>query len=159
MGLKEELGLNRPVETAAHEAVLNVVVTANLLAKEGERLVGPFGITEAQFNVLMLLRHQSEGGALDQTALGRMLVVNRSNVTGLVDRMEKAGLVVRSPDPSDRRVKRVSLTSKGRKAAESAGKPYFDRVEKVLKALSAEERRTLIHVLEKLRAVLAASPA
>jgi DNA-binding MarR family transcriptional regulator len=156
MGLREELGLPRPVETAAHEAALNILVTANLLAKEGERVVGPFGITEAQFNVLMLLRHQSDGGALDQTALGRMLVVNRSNVTGLVDRMEKAGLVVRSPDPTDRRVKQVSLTAHGRKVAEASEVPYFKRVERVLGALGAEERRALVRSLEKLRASLAA---
>lgn len=154
MGIREELGLPRPVESAAHEAVLNILVTANLLAKEGEKLVAPFRVTEAQFNVLMLLRHQSQGGSLDQTALGRMLVVNRSNVTGLVDRMERAGLVARSPDPGDRRVKRVSLTAKGRKAAEAAERPYFDRVEGVLGALGADERRGLVRKLEKLRAAL-----
>ena len=154
MGLREELGFTRPVESAAHEVALNILVTANLLAKEGERLVAPAGVTEAQFNVLMLLKHQSEGGSLDQTALGRMLVVNRSNVTGLVDRMEKVGLVVRSPDPSDRRVKRVSLTAKGRRVAEAAEGPYFDRVEEVLGTLGAEERVRLVRALEKLRAAL-----
>jgi DNA-binding MarR family transcriptional regulator len=154
MGLREELGFVHPVETPAHEAVLNVVVTANLLAKEGERLVAPFGITEAQFNVLMLLKHQSVGGGLDQTALGRMLVVNRSNVTGLVDRMEGAGLVVRSPDPGDRRVKRVSLTSKGRRAADAAEKPYFERVDRVLKAIPAEDRKALVRALERIRGAL-----
>jgi DNA-binding MarR family transcriptional regulator len=158
MGLREELGLPRPVETAAHEAALNVLVTANLLAKEGERLVAPFGVTEAQFNVLMLLRHQGEDGALDQTALGRMLVVNRSNVTGLVDRMEKAGLVVRSPDPTDRRVKQVSLTARGRMVAEASEAPYFERVEQVLGTLGTDERRTLVRSLEKLRAALVVSP-
>ena len=154
MGIREELGFPRPVADPAHEAVLGVLVTADLLAKEGERVVAPHGVTEPQFNVLMLLRYQGERGGLDQTALGRMLVVNRSNVTGLVDRMEAAGLVARAQDPSDRRMKRVSLTAKGRKVAEAAEAPYFARVGEVIGVLTREERRALVRALEKVRAAL-----
>ena len=159
MGLREELGFPRPVETASHEAALNIMVTASLLIKAGERLLAPYGVTEAQFNVLMLLRHQSEEGTLDQTALGRMLVVNRSNVTALVDRMERAALVLRSPDPSDRRVKRVSLTPRGMEVAEASEGTYFRRVEEVFGALGAGERKNLVRALERVRTALAETSA
>jgi DNA-binding MarR family transcriptional regulator len=154
MGLRKELGFPRAIQDVAHEAVLNILVTADLLAKEGERVVAPFGITEAQFNVLMLLRYQSEGGGLDQTALGRMLVVNRSNVTGLVDRMERAGWVVRTPDPGDRRVKQVSLTPAGVSVLEQAEPVYLHRVQDVVGSLSTAERSTLAKILGRLRTTL-----
>lgn len=154
MDLRKELGFPRAIQDAAHEVVLNIMVTADLLAKEGERMVGPFGITEAQFNVLMLLRYQSEGGEMDQTTLGRMLVVNRSNVTGLVDRMERAGWVVRTPDPGDRRVKQVSLTPAGVSVLEKAEAVYLQRVQAVVGSLTTAQRSTLAKLLGRLRATL-----
>jgi DNA-binding MarR family transcriptional regulator len=155
MPLQQELGFPKPIEEPSHEAVLNILVTADMLAKEGERVVRPAGLTESQFNVLMLLMYQSDGGEMDQTTLGRMLVVNRSNVTGLVDRMEKAGLVVRVPDPRDRRVKRVSTTPAGRRALKDAEALYMERVREVMGALSVKERAVLSGYLERLRAKLA----
>ena len=151
MALREELGFPNPVAHEAHETVLNVLVTAGLLAKEGERVVRPYGLTDAQLNVLMLLRYQSGDGELDQSTLGRMLVVNRSNVTGLVDRMEEAGWVRRTPDAQDRRVKQVGLTAEGKKILRSAEKVYLQRVEEVVGGLTGGEREALRSALEKLR--------
>jgi DNA-binding MarR family transcriptional regulator len=151
MGLKEELGFPNPIENAAHEAVLNILVTADLLAKEGERVARPHGLTEAQLNVLMILRYQSRNGELDQSTLGRMLVVNRSNVTGLVDRMEEAGWVRRGPDAQDRRVKQVGLTAEGKRVLKVAEKAYLRRVEEVVSCLAAAEQGALRSALEKLR--------
>lgn len=154
MTLREELGFPNPVKSPSHEALLGLVVTATLLTKEGDRVLRPLGLSDSQFNVLALLRFQSEDGSLDQTTLGRMLVVNRSNVTGLVDRMEKAGWVVRASDGNDRRVKRVCLTPEGRRLAESADRKYMARVHAVMGALSEKERETLAKVLEKVRGTL-----
>lgn len=151
MGLKEELGLPNDVESEAHETVLNVMVTADLLAKEGERVARPHGLTEAQLNVLMLLKYQCSGGELDQSSLGRMLVVNRSNVTGLVDRMEQAGWVRRAPDAADRRVKRVSLTSEGKRVLKTAERAYLRRVDEVVGGLTDPEKAALRALLQKIR--------
>lgn len=157
MPLKEELGFPHPIATRPHEAVLNIVVTAGLLNKEGERILNPCGLTEAQFNVLMLLKHQTEKGAADQTTLGKMLVVNRSNVTGLIDRMERAGFVKRKADPVDRRINRVTITAKGRAALEKATKIYMKRIGEIFSDLSVEGQKTLCRTLESLRTALAAT--
>jgi DNA-binding MarR family transcriptional regulator len=151
VGLKEELGLPNDVQSEAHETVLNVMVTADLLAKEGERVARPYGLTEAQLNVLMLLKYQCAAGELDQSSLGRMLVVNRSNVTGLVDRMEKAGWVRREPDAGDRRVKRVALTAEGKQVLKAAERAYLRRVDEVVGDLSGSEKATLGRLLQKIR--------
>ena len=74
MGLKEDLGFSKPIEERTHEAVLNVVVTGEMLRKEATRVLRRFGLTGAQYNVLSLLRHQSPDGSVNQTRLGRMLV-------------------------------------------------------------------------------------
>jgi DNA-binding MarR family transcriptional regulator len=154
MALGEELGFRNPVQYPGHEALLALVVTAGLLAKEGDRVLRPLGLTDSQFNVLALLRFQSEDGSLDQSTLGRMLVVNRSNVTGLIDRMERSGWVERLSDRDDRRVKRVRLTAAGRRLLERADRVYFQRVIDVMGSLPEREREQLARTLEKVRSAL-----
>jgi len=151
MGLAEELGLSRPFVRRDHEMVLSVVFTGTLLAKEGRRILQPFGLTDAQFNILMLLKYQSEEGKINQTELSRMLFVNRSNVTGLIDRLEKAGFVRRTAAPSDRRTNYIELTEKGGGVLEKACAAYYERIEEIMSALSESDCRALCGMLESIR--------
>ena len=151
MSIQEELGFTNPITHSGHETILNIVLTGSMLAKESDRLLRPLGLTDAQFNILMLLRFQAKGGAINQTCIGGMLLVNRSNVTGLVDRIEKAGWVERVPDPKDRRVNMVRLTTDGKRLVDRAEKAYFKRVEELMGSISKKERQQLCLILERLR--------
>jgi DNA-binding MarR family transcriptional regulator len=95
------------------DLVYAVLRASGALLRESRRFFRRFGITEAQFNVLNILGEAPEG--MSQRELGDFLVVDRSNVTGLLDRMEREGWVQRRPEPGDRRAHRVSLTASGRK--------------------------------------------
>ena len=95
------------------DLIAAVMATADAFMRESHRLFRPFGLTGAQYNVLNVLADRSTG--MSQRELSEVLVVDRSNVTGLLDRMEKAGWVKREDDPEDRRIYRVSLTPAGRK--------------------------------------------
>jgi DNA-binding MarR family transcriptional regulator len=151
MSLSEEIGFPRALANEDHEALLNILVTGEFLKKESTRLFEPLGITGAQFNILILLLAQTEDGTMSQSDLGRLLTVNRSNVTGLVDRLEKLGLVVRVSDNGDRRVNRVSLTEEGRKTAHQGQELYLGRIHTIMKALNREEWRILSVMLSKIR--------
>ncbi len=151
MALKEELSLPKGIRDAEHEAVLNIVYTGELLAKEATRLLRDFGLTQTQLNVLMLLGGQSDDGCLGQTDLGRMLLVNRSNVTGLIDRMEEAGWVRRAAADEDRRVKVVCLTAEGRRLLDEATEAYFDRLSEVMSGLDESGCREICRLMERVR--------
>ena len=158
MALRDELGFLRPIDTRAHEAVLSIFVTANLLGKEADRVLQGFGLTQAQFDILMLLRYQTADGSADQTTLGEMLVVNRSNVTGLVDRMERDGLVTRAGDPADRRVKRVRMTPVGARILDRAEQAYAARTREVVAGLTPASLAALCRSLEAVRTALREEP-
>ncbi|MCE5272061.1 MarR family transcriptional regulator [bacterium] len=151
MSLEQELGFRRPLSHPGGATVLNIVHTGNLLVKEGDRVFKPLGLTNAWFDVLMLVRWQSENGRISQSELGRMLLVNRSNVTGLVDRMERAGLVRRVAEPGDRRVNLVELTEAGGAALDRAYKVYIERIGQVLSGLQDSDLRSLTGLLERVR--------
>lgn len=135
----------------AASLVHDIVATADLFLRESQRLFRPEGLTAAQFNVLNLLAGREAEGGLSQRELADLLVVDRSNVTGLIDRMETAGWVRRGDDPTDRRVYRVRLTAAGRKLREKVAPAYEDVVRQVTARLSERRMREAVETLATLR--------
>lgn len=104
--------------------------------------------TLARFDLLANLERQ-DGQTL--AALSRRMLVTAGNLTGLVDRAERDGVVERRPDPSDRRLSRVWLTARGRDLVRSILPAHAEHVSALLAALDAGERRDLRRLLGKLR--------
>jgi len=155
MGLEEELGLRKGFSVSEHEAILNIYYTASRVKKRAGEFFRPFGLTDVQFNLMMLLRHQSGAdGGLSQAQLSDMMLVNRANITSLIDRMEKSGLVVRTVAPDDRRCNIVKLTSRGKGLLAQVEPLYAKEVKKIMACLKEAERKRLIAMLEKIRSKL-----
>lgn len=77
-----------------------------------DQALKPLGITRAQWWALGNISRHAEDGMI-QTELANLLETGKVSVGGLIDRLEGAGLVYRSPDKVDRRVKRIFITDKG----------------------------------------------
>lgn len=105
-------------------------------------------ITLARFDLLASL-HRRDGSAL--SSLSEALLVSAGNVTGLVARAERDGLVRRAPDAEDRRVVRVWLTRKGRTTIERLLPIHAEHVHRLLEGLAPLERRRLRKTLGTLR--------
>src|SRR5882724_11237534 len=95
-----------------YQALLQVLRTADRIWNVSRLFFEHWDLSPSQFNILNLL--QEEPGGCSQIELSRQLIMHRSNVTGLVDRLEARGLVRRDETPGDRRAFRVALTSAGR---------------------------------------------
>jgi len=150
MGLSEELGLGRPIETVEHESLLNIVYTGTLIARAAFRYFQGHKLTDAQFNVLVQLKY-SDKKALSQAELGRRLVVNKADMTGIVDRLERTGLVERSAHPSDRRVNLVRMTAEGEKVVNVLEPGYLKGVGLLMSGISRSDLMQLNRVLERVR--------
>lgn len=87
-------------------------------------------------------------------SLARSMLVTAGNLTGLVDRAARDGMVERRADPGDRRAWRVHVTSKGQRAFRDAKRRHAARVAKLFGSLSPVELGTLMRLLDKLRAGL-----
>jgi len=150
MKLQHELRLKQPLASANHEALLSLVRTSSLMQKLSDRFFSRFGLTDVQFNILMILKeHHKEG--LSQQELSENLIVTKSNVVGLVDRLERGGYVKREAHPSDRRFNQIVLTRKGEHLEARIEKLYFKEVDKMMNVLSESEKRSLIRAMERIR--------
>ncbi len=152
MPLKDELSLRKPIALQGHEALLSTYYTASQLKKRACELLQSFGLTDVQFNLMMLLQHQSgsEGG-LSQVQLSDMMLVNSANISSLIDRMEKAKLVVRTAKPFDRRCKIIRLTTQGRRLLDKIEPLYAAEIRKIMSVLKETEQKKLVKMLEKIR--------
>lgn len=107
-----------------------------------------YDITPQQFGLLAFL-WQEDG--LSQSELSLRSQIDRTTIGGIIDRLEKEGLIERRNHPEDRRAYQVFLTSKG-KLLEDELCSMADRVQTTVNApLSTEEQATLIRLLEKIR--------
>jgi len=96
-----------------YQATLGLLRAAEALWEGSRVFFDRWKLGPSQFNILNLLLGQP--GGMSQADLGRQLIMHRSNVTGLVDRLEKRKLVQRKETLGDRRAHRVILTDRGRR--------------------------------------------
>ena len=129
-----------------YECVIQTLRTANVLWRASRRFFRPFNLTEAQFNVLHLLGQRPKG--MSQRELSDLLVVDRSNVTLLLDRMSKHGWIKRHNVPGDRRVYRVSLTPSGQAVWKQILPNYVKAVQETVDGLPMSKIQTTLRTLQ-----------
>lgn len=143
----------RAEQISAVQAMLALRGTAQRIDHEIAAWCAPWGLTPSTLNVLATLWAVG-GGPLPLSKISRFLVTTRTNVTGLVDRLEGAGLIERRPNPDDRRSTLISLNAKGARLVRRVLGGYFDHLDAALSALTANERLTLLSLLAKVNAGL-----
>lgn len=150
--LDRELGWRRGFNKQEHEGLLNIYFTGELIRKKAREFFSGHGITDVQFSLMELLRYQAgDGEGLSQADLSRMMLVNRSNITSILDRMEKAGLVRRVRSPRDRRANVIELTSRGGRILDGVEDAYMKEVGRIMGRLSQAELKQLVASLGKVR--------
>ncbi|MDH3713625.1 MAG: MarR family transcriptional regulator [Gammaproteobacteria bacterium] len=114
-----------------------------------ELLKSEFSTTLPRFDALAALDRNEQG--LMMSELSRELEVSNGNVTGIVERLVTDGLVVRTPAESDRRVTRVRLSKRGRKAFARMANAHQGWIDHMLRGFSNDETLQLIGLLDKLK--------
>jgi MarR family transcriptional regulator, organic hydroperoxide resistance regulator len=124
---------------------------ANTLHTKGTNALADFGVTTQQWSVLGALSREQAGEGMAISALSEYLLVSRQNLTGLLSRLEREGIVRRVADAVDRRSVRVQLTPKGKKLWLSLGKPIHTFYDEALKGFSVDDRIAFIHYVNMLQ--------
>jgi DNA-binding MarR family transcriptional regulator len=141
--------------TDDHQALrlwLRLLTCSQLIEREVRaRLQDRFDTTLPRFDLMSQLWRYPQG--LKMNELSRHLMVTGGNVTGIVDPLEKAGLVERADDPVDRRAWRVRLTRAGRKAFAEMARTHEEWIVELLAGLSRREHDEIHKLLGKLKQV------
>ena len=121
----------------------------NLISKCNDLVFSNYKLTTEQHSVLMAIKHIEE--PVKVTDVARWLDRSVNSVSMIIDRMVKAGLVIRRRDLPDRRAVRLTITSKAEKDFVLATVAGWELIQKILSSLSDEDNLTLNRLLELLR--------
>jgi DNA-binding MarR family transcriptional regulator len=130
-------------------AFLSVVSAAGGLLRGVEVLLNRHGLTAAQYNVLRILRGAGEHGACSREIASR-LITAEPDITRLLDRMEKRGLISRLRDAKDRRFVTTRITPAGLETLAALDAPVAELHRRQFERLSGAELAQLTAVVEKL---------
>ena len=101
------------LDTKAMEVFGRIHRLSRTMGDRMEKAYAPYGISRGEFDVLATLRRADEPHTLSPRQLSATLMLTTGGMTGRLDKLERAGLLRRSPDPHDRRGLQVTLTEKG----------------------------------------------
>ncbi|MFD4247222.1 MarR family winged helix-turn-helix transcriptional regulator [Streptomyces sp. NPDC058525] len=117
-----------------------------------ERTYSRFGISRGEFDVIATLRRSGAPYTLSPRQLSATLMLTTGGMTGRLDKLEKAGLLCRRPDPHDRRGLQVTITDRGLALIDEAVTAGLEVQRAALRGLSEEETAVLTGLLRKLLA-------
>jgi DNA-binding MarR family transcriptional regulator len=139
------------LDPSACEVFLHLLQAGDAAFRVVDSHLAEHNISEGRFMVLMLLLNKSSNCPQPRTPaeLADLSHVTRATMTGLIDTLERDGLVTREPDPTDRRMMVVKLTDKGRATLQQILPYHFKRMAWLMNPLSEAERKTFVGLLHK----------
>jgi DNA-binding MarR family transcriptional regulator len=138
------------IEPDAMLAVMQFIRTGADVSECFERFLNKHGLSQGRFAILMYLNRQPDT-PVNQTHLAEAYGVTKATVTGLIDGLERDGLVERLADPTDRRASLVRLTAASRKFLDEFLPAHFSGVSELMAGLDAAERAEVIRLAGKIR--------
>jgi MarR family transcriptional regulator, organic hydroperoxide resistance regulator len=149
--LREEIRQSKPFDSAAQEAILALYRTTDLLQRRFSKLIEPHGISLQQYNVLRILRGAGKQGTPTLEIAERM-IEQTPGITRLLDKLERKRLVRRERCPEDRRQVLCWITKEGLELLAELDKPISATGISAMQPLAVSEQRSLIALLERVRA-------
>ncbi|MCX4998216.1 MarR family transcriptional regulator [Streptomyces longwoodensis] len=147
----EQWAAVRPdLDTAAMEVFGRIFRLSRAMGDRMERAYAPLGLARGEFDVLATLRRAGEPYTLSPRELSATLMLTTGGMTGRLDKLERAGLLRRSPDPHDRRGLRVTLTEQGLDLVDRAVGAGLAVEREALSALNAQQAGQLADLLREL---------
>ena len=148
--LKDDIKQDKPFASLEAEVFLNLMRTADVLARSGEAILKPVGLSLTQYNVLRILRGAGEQGLCCRELAERM-ITRDPDVTRLLDRLERRGLLARSRDSKDRRIITLRISAAGRRVLKDLDTPVAKHHRKQLSHMGQGDLRKLVELLEAAR--------
>src|SRR5258706_8445206 len=137
-----------PLEDRLFVALLK---TAETLGQEAEQLLKSAGLTGAQYNVLRILRGAEPRG-LPCRGIGDRMISHDPDMTRLLDRLEKRGLITRERQTDDRRVVKTRITPQALTLLKTLDQPIHEIHKRQFRHMSAARLKSLSDLLEEVRA-------
>lgn len=138
------------LDSSTLEVIGRLLLCAGYFERVAASVLQEFGLSIADFDVLNTLHRVGERTGSKPTELARSALITTGAMTSRLDRLERAGLIRRTPDPADRRGVLIRLTAQGSRLAKRALHALISANEEFLDPLDARQRHALAAALKQL---------
>jgi MarR family transcriptional regulator, organic hydroperoxide resistance regulator len=149
--LRQAIKQRKPFQSLQQEVFLEVLRTGHALVEDLVGLLKPYGLTQPQYNVLRILRGAGATGLPTGEVGARMVASREPDVTRLLVRMERQGLVERERRADNRRFVTARITPQGRKVLKALDQPVLEMHAAQLEHMTRRELEQLAELLELAR--------
>jgi DNA-binding MarR family transcriptional regulator len=154
--LQAEIRQTKPFASAAEEALLNLQRTADCFRRDFQQALKPYGITATQYNALRILRGAADE-ALTCSELGERLVSSDPDITRLLNRLQRRGLIERQRDTHDRRSVKTVISPAGLHLLQKLTPLIEEHTDERVRHMGQAKLEALIDLLEDLRQPLSSA--
>jgi DNA-binding MarR family transcriptional regulator len=141
---------SRPAMPLQDRLFVALLQAADTLGQQAEQLLKAAGLTGAQYNVLRILRGAEPEG-LACSAIGDRMISHDPDMTRLLDRLEKRGLITRERQTDDRRVVKTRITPQALSLLKTLDQPVHDLHKRQFRHMSVARLKILSDLLEEVR--------
>jgi len=152
--IQEEIKQTKPFSSVEEEALLALMRTADQVGQRNAEILKPFGLSPTQYNALRILRGGGEKG-LPCSEIAVRMINHDPDITRLLDRLAKRGLVERSREEKDRRVVTARITKDGLELLSSMDRTVRDAPKQLLTGIGEKRLQTLLRLLRTVREKIA----
>jgi MarR family 2-MHQ and catechol resistance regulon transcriptional repressor len=136
-------------ESKFEELAYLISIVYNLIIRHLDILLHRHGLSLPKFNILAILKYKGGEAGISQTDITHSLIVCEGNITGILDRMQKDEILIRTPHPKDRRINLVRITLKGSKLLEEIWPQYEEILKNIIGKIPAKQQGILINIFNK----------
>ncbi len=149
-GIQAEIKQRKPFGSLEEEAFVALQRTADQLQRHTAKLLKRHGLSPTQYNALRILRGAGAAG-LACNEIAERMINHDPDITRLLDRLERRGLVRRCRDHNDRRVITARITAAGLELLKGLDRPVQEHHRVLLGHLGEEPLRALLRLLDAAR--------
>ena len=139
----ENIDLYLKNQTEEAKLIYTIGILWNKISTKLESTLSKYNLNIAKFNILMIIKHAGANDGIQQNEISKHLLVTASNITKLLDKLEKDGMIVRSSKESDRRVKLITVTEKSSDILDKAWKVYQKEIKEITAKMPVSEAKQL----------------
>ena len=144
MSIFKKIGIREGRDRINEEVVYNIARAYIHLDQQIAKLLAEYDLSPAKFNILLMVKHVGKNRGIAQNEISKLLLVTTSNITRMIDKLEKDGYVSRSSQEGDRRVNLISITKKGSDLLDKAWIPYKQKINDMVDKKCDKKNKTLL---------------
>lgn len=151
MSIFQRLGMPEGKDRVNEEVAYNIARSYTIIENYVAVFLTAYSLSPAKFNIMLAVKHAGKEKGIAQNAISRLLLVTTSDMTRMIDKLEKDGYVQRLSQEGDRRVNLIKITKKGSDLLNLIWPHYKAKIDELIGSMFAKsEKLQLNRILEKL---------